>query len=250
MNSEHSIIICATQRSGSTLLFDDIRNTYGYPIGNSEVLINTVNKCGSMATWDDVWKKAFSTNAMGKYFMSNVMFHYGPRIDDSMAGRPERQAKYSMTFKPDEWEAFYRFFRNGTWIYLEREDVYSQAASMYMAKTSNFWSRQRGKPEEHNYSEPELEYDYAAISRIYKGFIREQENWQKFFQHFGIDPMRFSYDTITSGYPDYLQPLLVRIDLQPRVPAPQRRMIKTGGEVTKRLADRLRKDLSPEQAPR
>jgi LPS sulfotransferase NodH len=250
MNSDSSIIICATQRSGSTLLFDDIRNTYGYPIGNSEILINTVKSGRYSDTWDNVWKRAFSINATGKYFVGNVMFHYGPLIDDCIAGRPERQAKHAWTFKHEDWEAFYKFFRNAIWIYLEREDVYAQAASMYMAQMSNFWTRQRGTPEEQNYSEPELKYDYPALSRIYKGFVNEKENWQKFFQHFRIDPIRFSYEMITSRYPDYLQPLLLRIDLQPRMLGPERRMIKTGGAVTKRLADQLREDLSREDARR
>jgi LPS sulfotransferase NodH len=251
MNSEPSIIICATQRSGSTLLFDDIRNTYGYPMGNSEVLINTVKSGRFLDAWDDVWKRAFSTNAMGKYFIGNVMFHYGPIIDDCIAGRPERPAKdkHAWTFKPEDWEAFHNFFRDSIWIYLEREDVYAQAASMHMAEKSDFWTRQRGTPSEHNYSEPELEYNYARISRLYKGFVNEQQNWQKFFQHFRIDPIRFTYDMITSRYPEYLRPLLLRVDLQPKMVVPERRMIKTGGAVAKRLADRLREDLRQEVDP-
>ena len=109
------VIICALQRSGSTLLFDDIRNILGYDQGHNEDIFSSVSKGLS---WEETWRQALSINSMGEYFIENIMGDYVSVINDCILGKPAHQAKNWMVFDTSKCEAFFEFFKNAIWIYL------------------------------------------------------------------------------------------------------------------------------------
>ncbi|HLY57859.1 MAG TPA: DUF6212 domain-containing protein [Stellaceae bacterium] len=250
MAAQRFIAICTTQRSGSTLVFDDIRNLYGYPIGNCEIIINKIREGTARPPWQQVWSESFDKNRMGDYFIGNFMFHYVHNIADCIVGREGNRKSEKLDFDANRVAAFYDFFKDAIWIHLERRDGCAQAASMHMAQVTKFWTRQVGMPQEHRYDEPAVDYDFQVLSHLYRRFEKEKQQWPKFFRHFGIDPIRLDYDDAVGNYPDYLQPVVDRVELTPRRPAPERRMIKIGGEVSGGLADRLRADLEKERPAR
>ncbi len=241
MQAGKSVILCASQRTGSSLIFDDLLNVAGCKRTASELLYERIILEKTQRPWSEVWEEVSQKSRIPGYFVGKVMFHYTPRISNFIERYSAEEIERCLEFAPELFDAFYNFFRDAIWVYIERRNVFAQAVSMYLAETTNVWRRLVEEPQQGDVPIPAVAYEYGKLKEYLQGFLAEREQWQNFFRHYKITPIRISYEDAASGYPDYLKELLDRIGL--KTEAPPRRMIKLGGQRNEEWAEFLRNDV-------
>jgi LPS sulfotransferase NodH len=243
MRPAKCIIFCATQRTGSTVVFDDLRNVLGYGPTYSEILYDRIILNKSKVTWSELWVEVAKVNTVQGYFVDKVMFHYTPQISSFIDGKSITNAERCLKFAPQLFDSFYDFFADAIWVCIYRRDVFAQAVSMYLAEATEIWERRVGEPWTDGPRTPEIAYDSEKLKNYLNGFLAEREQWQCFFQHYNITPIRISYEEVAAGYPHYLREVLDRAGLH-MVDTPwQRRLLKLGDQVNEQWAEFLRNEV-------
>ena len=255
MQSDKCIVFCATQRTGSTLIFDDFLNVIGSTRRNPEVLYEWIIRRKSTRTWDEVWSEVGTRNCVHGYFMCKVMFHYTSLISSFIERSTYQGVKNCYEFRPELFDAFHSFFANANWVYVDRRDVFAQAVSMYMAESTDVWEKlvrpQRvgvaSSPNRPNpVPESEVRYDSRKLEGFLRSFLNEREQWQRLFEHYKIEPLRIAYEDADRNYPQYLNELLAATGLQSVADPPPRRMIKVGSQRNEEWAAYLRNEVIAE----
>jgi LPS sulfotransferase NodH len=116
---------------------------------------------------------------------------------------------------------------------------------MYLAEARQIWHRGPGAPPQVRPPVPALAigYDYEELKQYLQGFLAEREQWQVFFRHYNITPIRINYEEAAAGYPYYLKELLDKTELQMVEAPPPRRLLKLGDQLNEKLAEFLRNDV-------
>lgn len=242
---EKCVMFCATHRTGSGMIFDDFCNLAGYPPGPSEILYDRIIQKRAPQPWDKVWAEAREAFPINGYYVDKVMFHYLAKLSKFMSGGLITEARRGFQFSPELVERFRSFFKNATWVYIERSDVFAQAVSMYLAEESNVWYQwSHHAPQDAKHER--VKYDSTKLKNYLNGFLHERENWQRFFRHYGITPIRIEYSDAVENYPGYLEELFAKIDIKMISNIPKRRVLKTGDAVNERFANRLRDETTLE----
>src|SRR5580700_4932286 len=109
MRPAKCIIFCATQRTGSTVVFDDLRNVLGYGPTYSEILYDRIILNKSKVTWSELWVEVAKVNTVQGYFVDKVMFHYTPQISSFIDGKSIANAERCLKFAPQLFDSFYDF---------------------------------------------------------------------------------------------------------------------------------------------
>jgi LPS sulfotransferase NodH len=264
MRAGNSVILCASQRTGSTLVFDDFLNLIGQQRRDSEILYNKIILAQDKQPWNEVWDEVRTLNTVHSYFVGKVMFHYAGKISSFIQGNSPA-GPWDHEFTPERFNAFHDFFSDAIWVYIDRRNVFAQAVSMYLAEATNVWEKLLVAPgvaltsgSDTHSVEPELSdsslkssgspvrYEGEKLKGYLKGFLAAREQWQIFFQYYKITPLRISYEDAVSCYPHYLQELLDKVG-RPMVDAPPpRRMLKVGGKRNEEWAEFLRNDVIAE----
>jgi LPS sulfotransferase NodH len=243
MQAGKSVMFCATQRSGSTVVHDDFRNVLGYPPGNSEILYQRIILEKTDRLWREVWDEVSKLNTVHGYFVAKFMFHYTPCISSFIERNSTVGVERCLKFLPELFDGFYNFFADAIWVYVERRDVFAQAVSMYLAETTQVWHRRLGAPPQGGPPAPAIGYDYQRLKPYLQGFLAEREQWQVFFRHYRITPIRINYEDAAAGYPGYLTELLDKAGLHMIEAPPPRRLLKLGDQLNEKLAQFLRHDV-------
>jgi LPS sulfotransferase NodH len=271
MQAGKSVILCASQRTGSTLVFDDFLNVLGLERKNSEILYDRIVLKKTERPWSEVWNEVRELNEVRGYFVCKVMLHYTPIISsfierNSIAGV---RVWTRLDFVPERFDSFHNFFADAIWVHIDRRNVFAQAVSMYMAETTNVWESLLEAPHGgvptpvdglHSNEAASLDpstgsgilpgsvvrYEPERIKGYLQRFLAEREQWQLFFRHYKITPIRISYEEAASGYPHYLKELLDKTGLQMVAAPTPRRMLKVGGQRNKELSEFLRDDVIAE----
>jgi LPS sulfotransferase NodH len=237
MQAGKNIVFCATQRTGSTMIFDDFRNIMGYPERDAEMLFRMIIREETIEPWEAIWATICKRCNVGGHIMNKVMFHYVPALSRFMSGEPIGPRQPVLEFKPELFDAFHAFFREAIWVYIERHDVFAQAVSMYLAESTSLWEIRLRKPHPERRA---VEYDRAALHSRLRNFLIERTQWQRFFKYYGIDPICIEYEDAVARYPHYLDSLVIRTGLRPLETVPERRMLKVGTDLNDTFAARLR----------
>jgi LPS sulfotransferase NodH len=244
-----SVIFCATQRTGSTLIVDDFLNVVGHKRVISEILYHkTMGETGG--PWSKTWDEVSKANTVRGYFIGKVMFHYTPYISRYIEHGSTAGPHHCLRFIPELFDSFYNFFADAIWVYIDRRNVFAQAVSMYLAESTQIWEKLiaglRSRPPKPGVPADQVRYEYEKIKPYLTGFLAEREQWQLFFRHYKITPIRISYEEAAQGYPQYLKELLDKTELQ-AVEAPRpRRMLKVGDQRNEEWAEFLRNDVIAE----
>jgi len=196
--------------------------------------------------WKELWDKVSLQNAVHGYFIDKVMFHYTPLISAFIERSSITGVRRCLKFKPELFDHFYNFFANAIWAYVDRRNVFAQAVSMYLAEATQIWEKRTDQPLAERAPSPAIRYDYGALQQYLQGFLAEREQWEIFFRHYNIKPIRISYEDAATGYPEYLKELLDKTGLT-MIDTPQpRRYVKIGGELNEKLTEFLRNDVIAE----
>jgi LPS sulfotransferase NodH len=240
------ILFCASQRTGSTMVFDDLLNVMGYPPRDSERLYVQIVRDKTTEPWEAVWADVRAHNHLAGYTVNKVMFHYTPQISSFIAGTPVVKARRFFEFRPELFDAFHVFFRDAIWVYVERRDVFAQAVSMYLAEATGRWEIRAGTSRPAQPRRPDVRYDRVKLRDHLTQFLAERAQWPRLFDHYGIKPLRIEYEDAVARYPAYLDELLVTAGLEVSEPVPERRMFKVGTDLNHAYADTLRTEVLTE----
>jgi LPS sulfotransferase NodH len=243
MQAGKSVIFCATPRSGSTMAFDDLCNVLRRNKAIGEVLYDRIVRKKTEHLWTEVWDEVRERNRVDGYFIDKVMFDYTPQISRFIERNSTVGVERCLKFIPELFDGFYNFFADAIWVYVERRDVFAQAVSMYLAASTQIWEKRLGRPLEGGPPALAIRYDYEKLKPYLQGFLAEREQWQVFFRHYKITPIRINYEEAAAAYPRYLTELLDKAGLQMVEAPPPRRLLKLGDQLNEKLAEFLRNDV-------
>jgi LPS sulfotransferase NodH len=239
------LILCATQRSGSSMMVDDILRVAGRRPADGEILRSALlttepRRSYPMHDWNTAWTLACRRNRLQSIILLKVMFHYVPYLSASIRGESPVDRGPIVEFRPAEWDAFHEFFRDAFWIAVERQDVYAQAVSMYLAETTGVWERRRVSPPAP--PAPPPPYNRMRLKRFLLQFSRERSQWPRVFEHYGIRPLQLRYEDAVDNYPGYLNELFAITGLARAPRLRERRILKVATPTNECYVRQLREE--------
>ncbi|GAA2052904.1 trehalose 2-sulfotransferase [Williamsia deligens] len=238
---DRAYLVCASQRSGSTLLVESLRITgaAGRPAEFFEYLPDTSLppqspdwfvgvhdpaidqllapvRPGRPDTRDahqwraDVRAQGTGDNGVwGGKLMWNQTTVLCRRVRDLLGGREPllREAVHAVLDV------------DPVWVYVHRADVAGQAVSMWRAVQTQSWTA--GESER----DSTAEYHLGAIAHLAEYFVAQQRAWEGWFAREGIDPVRVEFDELVADPTSTTGRVLDAIGLDPRLapPPPLRR---------------------------
>lgn len=193
------IIICATQRCGSTMFIEDMFNSglLGRP---EEYFLPW--KQGS---WEIRTMTAL-TRIRGKGTTDNGVF--GAKImADQLAGVEWCLAKTRVRSNlQGDFPRVRATFKDAVWVRLRRDDMILQAISREMARQSHSPHATKDGADDHFAGgvKPGLSADYNAalvyrgpvLQQRYQDILRENFIWDRFFASHDITPLEFTYEQV------------------------------------------------------
>ena len=233
---KRNYIICASHRSGSTLLCEGIRWTWrcGDP---KEYLSPT--RCVAMFENGDVStnpekdypgyvREIFETKRMdngvfGLKIMWKHLQRFPGKMDIPCAQRDHRRLARALrtTFGPTRY------------IWSRREDKVKQAISFVKAKQTGLFTHQQ--LESITPDEAALEFDFDAVDELVQRFENEEKEWETFFSINKIKPLTVTYEEFAPNYDSTIENALRHIGVYEKgmeIPQPKR---------NKKLADKTSK---------
>ena len=228
MRPHTSYLVCATPRSGSTLLCEALTNTQlaGYPAEYFEALMATGlptrpkeyftdvenseidHILGSYSRKDERQPQSFANyveyldevltrgTTPNGVFGAKIMWAY---LDDFIAnarGIP----RYRNLEMPEILSAI---FPNLHYVLVYRRDKVRQAVSLWKAIQSQTWRVDAHQLSAHSstqHSESELVFNFAAIDHLVQRITRNDASWQDYFRCFGIQPFTIVYEELVNSY--------------------------------------------------
>ena len=260
-----SYLVCATQRSGSTLLCELLRATdvAGVP--------------------DEYFERLRHTGLARQprqYFEDPSFGHIAERLPPTTPGRPE---------EPGEFEHWFRYvLQRGTtlngvfgakmmWNYLDdfkvrmaelpgmgdlsfnerldavfprlkvifmrRRDKVAQAVSLWKAIQTQQWRTESESDSEVEADDPPgVEYDYEAIEYLLNELHRWDARWEEWFHATGREPIRIFYDEFTISRAATIGRVLDALGIDPPAPEGKKPMKRQADDRSRDWVERFRAD--------
>jgi len=224
---EKKVIICATQRCGSTLVCNDfLNNGIGKPkehflsliknpsIGNADNRLNKIIQAGS--------------NEQG-IFSVKLMSSYSHKINDFLISSGHE--KKTNTF----WGGIASFFQDATWVYIKRDSVLRQAVSRFMSKrtginhvisnkSSEFTPGNSIVGQDDNYNE-KVKYSKQHLNKNIINITKENFLWELFFKENNIIPTKIFYEDVSDNIA-YISNIFEAASLPNIAPVDKRNLLK------------------------
>lgn len=229
-----SYLICATPRTGSTLLCGLMASTN--VAGNPESYFRQPDEQLWAARWHIVQS-------------SDGVFEYSEFVRAALAaGRTEngvfaaRMMWGTMDYLVDRLGTVYPApaggdldqlnlaFGHAGFIYLHRDDVLAQAVSWHRAEQTNVWHQT--DQEESKQPEQAPSFDFDQICELLQMIEEHNSAWRAWFASVGIEPYMVRYEDLDADPVGVAREILDFLGLK----LPPGRLIKTRG---RRLADEL-----------
>jgi LPS sulfotransferase NodH len=216
-------LICATPRSGSTLLCDVLSNTgiagrpaeyfealrhsglprrpreYFTGLDNAEVLdllgeYSTVDTTPRLFAsgeeyaryLDEVFAQGTTPNGV---FAAKVMWGY---LED-FVGNLRMVPAYGNLGVPELLAAVFPGLR---YIYVTRQDKVRQAVSLWKAIQSSAWSHEGPRRAR---ASREMVFHLAAVEHLVARMVAQEEAWDHYFTENGLQPCRVVYEELTAS---------------------------------------------------
>lgn len=227
------LMLCATQRCGSTMIAEDMRNCglLGQP---EEWFIPwTGELTDAHRSWkpdlDKVRDRATGDNGVCAIkVMANQLNDVEERLKSFLRPPPG-----PMFFR------FFKAFQGATWVWLRREDIVAQAVSRLMARKTGINHATMGEDHfagnlmrglDRTYNKG-TEYDYDMILSEATAITLETLAWTRFFEAFGITPLVITYEEAAAD-PDmtHLDRMAAALGLGGEIPRTPRKIVKIGND--------------------
>lgn len=249
-NHTKTYIICATPRSGTTLLCDLLADTgiTGKP--------DSFFRFQSISWWTDYFKVSAvgwadehefdrsylaaaieegtnGTDVFGMRLMWESMVHLQSRLDVFHPGLPSDHARFQAAFG------------SPLYIHLSREDKVAQAVSLTKAEQTGLWhvesdgtERERLKP-----AQPAA-YDSRSLSEELSELEAHDAAWTDWFSRHDIEPVRITYEMLSADPQATLATILSALGLDPAIANTVRpRTAKLGDSESQDWITRFRAEL-------
>lgn len=239
------IVICATQRCGSTMLLEDMRSAkvLGLPeewFANWAAMSEEHNYAEEL---EKVTRRGTGENGV---FAIKVMANQLFVVDKCL----KNVFGLEEGFAPNVHQAF----RDAVWVRICRRDALGQAISRVVAQQTNIYHATQNKADTHFAGGVVRGYDasYADGAQynfdvLLKQFLRVQlENtaWDNFFRAHGITPLTLVYEEIAAQEP---QQVVAAIAQHANISAPDepytRKLAKLAGRKSEEWRDLFLRDL-------
>ncbi|WP_374764426.1 Stf0 family sulfotransferase [Yunchengibacter salinarum] len=225
------LMLCATQRCGSTMIVEDMRNSG--VLGRPKEWFLGWNPAQSDRGWQEelvrLCEQASSDNGvMAAKLMADQMDAVDACLGGGAAPTPDHR-----------WLA--AAFQDAAWVYLVRRDQVAQAVSRAMAEQTGI-QHATGKPDDphfaghvaHGYDRnynTQAVYDFERIKAHVLAIRRENALWEHFFEANGITPSRLIYEDVADDLHMAHLDLLGRLAGLPAAPPKKaRRMVRLANE--------------------
>ncbi len=212
METTKTYIICATHRTGSSML-TDVLNRTGVA-GEPEEYFVTQDIEG----FDTDEFAAYLQKTMARTTTPNGVFGFklmSVNLLNLLARIREIKNLPEDTPHIDVMRAVFPDLRL---IHLDREDILRQAISLTKAQITDTWGLSGGKG-----SAPKVadsDYDARQIHKNLKNLSRAKGIWEDFFAEAGLEPLRLTYSQIVYNRPEAIRAIYdhVELDAEPVVP--------------------------------
>ena len=240
---ETTIVLCATPRSGSTLVCEDMRNTgvLGWP---EEYFIpwDAQQPKDYSAILGRVVKQGQTSNGV---FAIKIMASQLAQVAACLSGQHLPRDPVGPAFA----DPFYQAFRQAQWVFIHRQDYIRQAISQVIAKQTRINHATRQATDKHfagnllkgyrqDYNQ-QVVYDFDEIHHHFLKVVHGNAIWLKFFERHAIEPLRIEYVEQVEPKPDYLYPLAERVGVRLVDLPAQRTMVKLANQMNDEWSDRF-----------
>ena len=249
MQHTQSYVICATPRSGSTLLCDLLADTgvAGRPDSffRRQSFWWWADRFNlSVAGWADAcaFDEAYLAAVRQRGAAGTRVF--GMRLMWESVGDLSKALGSLYPGLPDDSARFRSAFGAPVYVYLSRQDKVAQAISRLKAEQTGLWhvdadgtERERTKPGQIP------AYDAQALSEQVAELEAHDAAWARWFVQQNIRPVRLTYEALSSEPRATLATVLSALDLDPTIAATvEPRTAKLADRVSQAWADRFRAD--------
>ena len=139
-------------------------------------------------------------------------------------------------------------FPNCKDIFLTRRNKVRQAVSWWKAIKDNVWHIQpKQRKEENGGAFYEANYDFAALSHLFKEAMLRECAIQEFFMQHDIHPLTIVYEDMVSDFQGTIKRFIRYLNIaHDDFPIPQKYFQKTADSASEQWVQRFRKDLQQE----
>jgi trehalose 2-sulfotransferase len=218
-------IICATPRSGSTLLCDLLTETgaAGQP--------DSFFRRQSISWWADnlnVLTTAWENDQAFDQAYLDAVLRQGAAETPVFSLRLMWESVCDLSTRlaaifpdlPDDKARLFSVFGPAVHIHLTRQDKVAQAVSRLRAEQSGLWHIASDGSERERLKQGQVPtYDAQAISKYLTVLEAHDAAWESWFKRHGIQPVRLTYETLSVDPQLALKTVLSALDLDPSIAA-------------------------------
>ncbi len=243
--SKVEIVLCATQRCGSTMVVEDMRNTE--VLGNPEEWFIPWVEDKPNRDYDQelesIRRRATGKNGvLSIKIMANQIFSINSRMSK---GKVEGESR--------PFSFFHSEFQDANWVWIQRRDIVAQAVSREIARQTGINHATRG--EEHfagrllagykdSYNES-VQYQYGRILGECLSITLENLTWRRFFSDFHIEPLTIFYEDICLDESmRYLDSIAARSDIEIQGAKKSRKLVRLSNSKNQDLINQFYADMS------
>lgn len=191
------ILICTTQRSGSTMICDDMQRV---GLGRPDEHFYSWGQEGERdwaVAYDDLVRDATANGIQASKIMANKARLVNGRF-----------ATFIEATQPGPYKFLRSVYADAVWIWLRRGDKIGQAISLFLAERSGVFhsisaaDRSKGivpgkavLSDQNDSAIPPVEYDFGAIRKHLDFVTRGDLLWAEFFRMTRIKPLLWDYES-------------------------------------------------------
>jgi len=233
MSDNRTIVLCATQRSGSTLVCEDLRNN---DLGLAEEHFIPFVKREPPDGVNTLARVRQRGTDAGGIFSVKVMAGYAGKVDALLRRNDENaSAKH--------WNALARKFEQALWVHLDRRSIVRQAISQTIVGKVGFAHALSGEgrlepglatTEFNGIFDRKITIDDRKLDDLCLDIVKERELWERFFFENEIEPVRLIYEDIVDDA-TYLRGIIERLGIKREVINSDRKLMKIGNATNEKV---------------
>lgn len=214
-------IICATPRSGSTLLCDLLTTSGVAGRPNSYFRTQDIDKwakewgiAGIASSDDPTFDRAY-VDAMTRFGQAGTGV-FGLRLMHGSIGEAKRRLGTAFGHEGDLPTLFEHAFGPTRYIHLSRGDKAAQAASLLRAQQTGLWHvAPDGTERERSAPALTAQVDVETLATTRDGLAEDDQAWDCFFQSHATPPLRLTYEKLAANPHAVLAEVFAALDLDP-----------------------------------
>jgi trehalose 2-sulfotransferase len=239
------IVVCATQRCGSTMLLEDMRSAK--VLGLPEEWFAPWSTAPAETDYAEALQKVLrnGTGENGVFaikLMANQLFPVDARLRSVF----EQQEGFAPNV--------HKLFNDAVWVRILRRDALAQAMSRVIAQQTKVYHATQNKSDTHfaggvvrgydaSYAE-NTKYDFDLLLKQFLKVQLENAAWDNFFQAYEIEPLTLIYEEIAAQDPnEVVAAIAAHAGIEAPTGAYSRKLAKLAGETSAQWREMFYKDL-------